>query len=151
MSLSKAQIGRCGELLVQFMLLKHGIDSSPLTTDVGVDLVAYSPRQPRAVTVQVKTNLTPKPGGGKGKPALDWWVKDELKADIFAFVDLKSPRVWLVKSSELESLSQQHPAGRFHLYMAVDRTQTPRKDRKKKCADDFHEYLFKNRVAEIFG
>ena len=39
--LATQQIGRCGELLVQYILLKHRIESAPLTTDVGIDLVAY--------------------------------------------------------------------------------------------------------------
>lgn len=38
--LKTAQIGRCGELLVQYRLLSHGIESSSMTTDSGVDLVA---------------------------------------------------------------------------------------------------------------
>jgi len=29
------QVGRCGELLVQYKLLKFGIDSAPMTTDYG--------------------------------------------------------------------------------------------------------------------
>jgi hypothetical protein len=39
MSLSTAQIGRCGELLVQLELLKRGIESAAMTTDTGIDLV----------------------------------------------------------------------------------------------------------------
>jgi len=42
--LATQQIGRCGELLVQYILLKHRIESAPLTTDVGIDLVAYPGR-----------------------------------------------------------------------------------------------------------
>jgi len=30
--------------------------------------------------IQVKANLQPKPGGGMGKPALGWWVPDDLWA-----------------------------------------------------------------------
>jgi hypothetical protein len=45
MKLTTAQIGRAGELLVQEQLLLHGIESAPLTTDTGIDLVAYSPRR----------------------------------------------------------------------------------------------------------
>jgi hypothetical protein len=41
---TKAQIGRAGELFVQQKLLLNGIDSSPLTTDYGIDLVAFSHR-----------------------------------------------------------------------------------------------------------
>lgn len=39
-SLSIAQSGRCGELVVQYTLLTRGIESAPLSTDTGVDLVA---------------------------------------------------------------------------------------------------------------
>jgi hypothetical protein len=40
MKLTTAQIGRDGEHLVQEQLLLHGIESAPLTTDTGIDLVA---------------------------------------------------------------------------------------------------------------
>lgn len=36
-------IGAAGELLVQYQLLKLGIDSARLTTDSGIDLVMYVP------------------------------------------------------------------------------------------------------------
>jgi len=69
--LTTQQIGRLGELLVQFELLRYGIDSAPMTTDAGVDLVAYAGSKGRSLTIQVKTNLTPKPGGGKGASAVE--------------------------------------------------------------------------------
>lgn len=40
MAPTKSQIGRCGELLVQYHLLKLGIESAPMTTDSGVDRLA---------------------------------------------------------------------------------------------------------------
>ncbi len=151
MKLSQAQIGKCGELLVQFKLLMHGIESSPLTTDAGIDLVAFSPQRQRAITIQVKTNVAPKPGGGTGKPHLDWWMEDQSKADLFAFVDLELLRVWLIETSALGTVAQQHPAGRFHFFMAVDPSTRARRDGKKIYDSDFSEYLFQNRVPEIFG
>ena len=39
-----------------------------MTTDSGIDLVAYASTTAIPHTIQVKTNLKPKPGGGKGKP-----------------------------------------------------------------------------------
>ena len=36
-------IGAGGELLVQYQLLKMGIDSSRMTIDAGIDLVMYAP------------------------------------------------------------------------------------------------------------
>jgi hypothetical protein len=65
-SLRTAQIGASGVLLIQYRLLKCGIESAPMTTDAGIDLVVYSPKLKKAVTVQVKTCLRPKPAGGKG-------------------------------------------------------------------------------------
>jgi hypothetical protein len=151
MILSKAQIGRCGELFVQFKLLMHGVESSPLTTDAGIDLVAFSPRRQEAVTIQVKTNLVAKPGGGTGKPHLDWWAEDTPKADVFAFVDLQLLRIWLVESSALAAVAQQHPPGRYHFFMAVDATTTARRDGKRLYDSEFVQYLFDNRVSDIFG
>jgi hypothetical protein len=44
--MSTQHIGAAGELLVQYQLLKMGIDSARMTTDAGVDLVVYAPRGP---------------------------------------------------------------------------------------------------------
>lgn len=49
------KIGAAGELLVQYNLVKEEIDSARLTTDAGVDLVAYSPNGSKAYTIQIKT------------------------------------------------------------------------------------------------
>lgn len=49
------KIGAAGELLVQYKLVKEEIDSARLTTDAGVDLVAYSPNGSKAYTIQIKT------------------------------------------------------------------------------------------------
>ena len=37
--------GAAGELLVQYQLLKIGIDSARMTADAGLDLVVYAPGQ----------------------------------------------------------------------------------------------------------
>lgn len=83
--LTTQQIGRLGELLVQYELLRYAIDSAPMTTDSGIDLVAYSGVKNCSITLQVKSNLTPKPGGGKGAPAVDWWVSEDCPAELYAF------------------------------------------------------------------
>lgn len=120
MPLSTAQIGKSGELLVQYRLLLLGIEFASMSTDTGVDLVAYSPKLQDAITIQVKTNLQPKPGGGKGgKAALDWWVSESVPAALVALVDLQSEKVWLLKREELDQLAQQRSSGRFHIYMHV--------------------------------
>jgi hypothetical protein len=50
-SLRTAQIGASGVLLIQYRLLKCGIESAPMTTDAGIDLVVYAPKLEKAVTV----------------------------------------------------------------------------------------------------
>ena len=146
---STAQIGKAGELLVQLRLLMAGIDSSPMTTDAGVDLVAYSPGKRRAKTIQVKTNKKAKPGGGKGKLALDWWIPDSSPAQYFALVDLRSSRIWLLTMAELRRLAQQHPPGRYHIYMYVEATTHRLRTGKRMTDTQFSAYLLESRLREL--
>ncbi|MBE9473464.1 MAG: hypothetical protein IMY85_01135 [Chloroflexi bacterium] len=114
------QIGRCGELLLQYKLLLLGIESSRMTTGSGIDLVAYSSRNRKAYTVQVKTNESPTPSGENGKLTLGWWVPDNCPADLVAFVDLASSSVWLFSTGEISKYSQKRYRGRQHFYFYVD-------------------------------
>jgi hypothetical protein len=147
--LSKQQIGKCGELLVQLELLKRGVESAPMTTDSGIDLVAFSARKRDALTVQVKANERPKPGGGTGKLALDWWVPVDSPADLVAFVDLASSRIWLMTQRELAACAQQQSSGRYHFFMSVDPGYRPKKERLSRDTD-FERFLLERRVASLF-
>jgi hypothetical protein len=139
-----------GELLVQYELLLHGIDSAPMTTDSGVDLVAYSAVRGRSFTIQVKASLAAKPGGGKGMPAIDWWVDDACPAEIFALVDISTRRVWLFEKEEFRVAAQQRSSGRAHLYMYAG---DDRESRHYLRHGDHHfsKYLFSKRVHELFS
>lgn len=149
--LKKAQIGRCGELLVQLRLLLKGVESAPLTTDSGIDLVAYSPQMTCPVTIQVKANERAKPGGGKGSPALDWWIPDSCPADLVALVDLASLNVWVFTMSQIRSCSQQHPGVQHHLYMYLNPNAKPRIDGQISRIHEFDPYLLEKRTHAIFG
>jgi hypothetical protein len=150
-ALKPAQIGRCGELLVQYLLLSRGIESAPMSTDHGVDLVAYAPKAHKAITIQVKTNFQSKPSGGKGKAALDWWLPEDSPAQLMALVDLSSLRLWLFMKEEIPILAQQRSGGRFHLYMYTDPTHRPKKTERLSHAYEFEKYLIENRAHELFG
>ena len=151
-TLKTAQIGRCGELLVQWKLLLRGIESAPMTTDSGIDLVAYAPPSSGAVTIQVKTNLQPKPSGGKGKLALDWWLSQASPAQLVALVDLSTSRVWLITHENLErTLAQQKSGGRLHFYMYTDPTHRPRRTGRSTHAQDFEMHLLENSANALFG
>ena len=121
-----------------------------MTTDAGVDLVAFSPRTGRAVTIQVKTNEKPKPGGGKGKLALDWWLPDSSPADLMALVDLGTSRVWLLSMREVAEHAQQHSRDRFHIYMYTDPAARPRKAMLKAYDYQFGAFLLENRLGTLF-
>lgn len=108
--LSKLQIGAAGVLLVQYRLLSLGIESAPMTTDTGIDLVAYSSKSNRAITVQVKACLQSKPAGGKGRPLLNWKMRASSPAELVALVDLSTDKVWLLEHSDFEQRCQQHHA-----------------------------------------
>ncbi len=117
-------IGAAGELLVQYQFLKHNIDSARLTTDSGVDLVVYSPSTTAATTVQVKTILAPKPAGGRGPLANDWWFPHACPADMLALVRLSTDSVWLFTLDEARELAQQHnDKGNHHLYWLLAATE----------------------------
>ena len=151
MSLTKAQIGRCGELLVQYELLLLGIESAPLSTDAGIDLVAYSPGKQDARTIQVKANHKPKPSGGKGKAALDWWIPESNPAQLVALVDLSTRSIWVFIKEELTVLAQQRSSGRLHIYMYGDPKHKPKKLGRLAHVDDFDRYLLRSRANELFG
>ena len=144
-----AQIGRCGEILVQYRLLKYGIESSQMTTDTGVDLVAYSSISHRALTIQVKTNLRPKPGGGKGPLSLDWWISEDSPAQLVALVDLAQDRVWLLSHAELDQMAQQRSNGRLHFYFYTGEDARPRMP--NRLAADYERFVLEQRVEEFFG
>lgn len=150
-ALSTAQIGKCGELLVQYRLLMLGIESASLSTDSGIDLVAYSPKLADAITIQVKTNLKPKPGGGKGREALDWWVSEACPAKLVALVDLKTEKVWMMRKAELEEHAQQRSSGRLHIYMYTDPSAKPRNSERLAHAYEFERFMLSNRANELFA
>lgn len=114
-------IGAAGELLVQYKLLKHGIDSSRMTVDAGIDLVMYVSSTREPATIQVKTKERPSPAGGSGKLSLGWFFPDTCPAQWLAFCDLSTDGAWLFTIDEAREFAQQHNAkGNRQLYWYVD-------------------------------
>jgi hypothetical protein len=118
---STRHIGAAGELLVQYKLIKHGVDSARMTTDSGIDLVAYSNKGEKAYTIQIKTKKQPLWAGGKGKRALGWFLHNDSPADLIAAVNLETDQVWLFTKQEFRELAQQHSKkGNLQLVMYLD-------------------------------
>jgi len=134
---------------VQYRLLKFGIDSAAMTTDSGIDLVAYSPKNSRSFTIQVKTQETPLKGGGKGKLALAWDLRDSSPAELVAVTDLSTDSAWLFTHAEFERLAQQHSEkGGLKLYMYVDESVNTKK--KMALLSQFDQYRLENRIDTFF-
>lgn len=106
--MSTQHIGAAGELLVQYQLLKFGIDSARLTTDAGIDLVVYAPGTSVATTVQVKAGLAPKPAGETGQLTRSWDSPHACPARLLALVALDADLVLLFTMTEALDLAQQH-------------------------------------------
>jgi hypothetical protein len=147
--LGTQQIGKLGELLVQYQLLQRGIETAHLTTDAGIDLVAYSSTKRTAKTIQVKTNLRAKPAGGKGALALDWWFPIDSAADVIALVDISNNRVWLFTLEQAMARAQQNSSDGAHLYMYID-PLVKLKSNNISHAQKFDGFLLRNCVDMLF-
>lgn len=140
-------IGAAGELLLQYRLLKLGIDSARLTTDAGIDLVVYAPANQSALTVQVKANLGPKPSGGKGPLSRAWYFSHACPAQLLALVALDVDEVWIFTIDEARNLAQQHSEkGMRQLYWRKDRVGST----ASRVEDDMADYRLEHRAASLF-
>jgi hypothetical protein len=143
-------IGAAGELLVQYQLLKLGIDSARLTTDSGIDLVVHAPATGSATTVQVKTVERSTPAGGKGRMAIGWNFPHATPARLLAFAFLDRDLVWIMTTAEARQLAQQHTAsGGRRLYLYTDLT-TPQQAGVPLLITDVDPYLLVTRAPQLF-
>ena len=143
-------IGAAGELLVQYQLLKLGIDSARLTTDSGIDLVAFDSATGEALTVQVKTMDRATPSGGTGRKSIGWSFPDNTRAQILAFAHLEEDRVWLFTSAEARQIAQQHSVTNTRrLYWYTD-LSTPQKNGAPLIETDMNSFLLTTRAPRLF-
>jgi hypothetical protein len=103
-------------------LLRNGIDSARLTTDAGVDLVAYPPGTGRALTIQVKTVERSTPAGGKGGSSTGVVFPRDYPAEYLSVVRLSDEGVWLFPIEDALRLSKQATP---RLYWFVDPAAAP--------------------------
>jgi hypothetical protein len=147
--MSTQHIGAAGELLVQYQLLKIGVDSARMTTDSGVDLVVYAPGDRSASTVQVKTNMGPKPAGGRGPLSRGWFFPDQCPAQLLALVVLDTDTAWLFTLEEAQALAQQHSGrGIRQLYWRLK--PAPAGPKSLRHEAQMVGYLLATRAAQLF-
>lgn len=150
-NLSTQQIGRYGELLVQYMLLKHGVESAQLTTDPGIDLVAFpnvkaSPEERRKpLTIQVKTSTH---RGSTDDQWLEWEIPEACPADYIALVDFNRDKFWLIGTEEFKKIAQHAAKGQLRLWWSLPEYQSTRSKRKE---EQFKEYEMNATIRKVFG
>ena len=152
--LTTVQKGRCGELLAQFMLLKHGIESAHLTTDTGIDLVAY-PRTitdgsdwpaDKPVTIQVKTSSHR--GKGKEEKWVSWTLPDDCPADYVCVVDFERNKLWFFTWADFKAKATHAGKGQLNLWWPPpedDYANAPRHE------NDFLAYEMDEGIRNAFG
>ncbi len=134
---------------MQYRLLKVGIDSARLTTDAGIDLVVYAPGSAEATTVQVKSNLSARPAGGKGQLSRGWDFPHTCPAQLLALVALDVDRVWLFTLAEARELAQQHsPKGVRKLYWFVEPPAGGAGGARHEA--EMAQYLLEDRAEQLF-
>jgi hypothetical protein len=116
---------------------------------LGYHLVAKRGQSTQALSILVKTNWKPKPAGGNGPPALAWSVPLDFSADVVAFADLESGRVWLITREELPTTAQQHSSSAHQLVMVTQAgwTSAPHEQIRD---DQFTEFLATVRISVLF-
>ncbi len=151
--LTTQQRGRCGEILVQYTLLKHGIESAPLTTDTGIDLVVY-PRTVtktwpfnRPATIQVKTS-SHRQVSSDYNGYIGWFIPDDCPADFVATVDLDRNNLWLFPLADFKKKSTKARKGYRGLWWSIP---DPRYPKQRKLETDFSKYEMDNGIINAFG
>lgn len=148
--MSTQHIGAAGELLVQYQLLKLGIDSARLTTDAGIDLVVYSPATGAATTVQIKAVQAPTPAGGRGREAIGWNFPHDCPAQLIAVVSLSADSAWIFTIAEARRIAQQRsPKDVRRLYWYTDESTHQRNGVPLKQSD-MERYLLTTRAPQLF-
>ena len=145
LKLDPRQVGRCGELLVQYWLLKYGVESSPLTTDTGIDLVAYSSLKQKPVLIQVKTSRLL---GHTGNKWLRWQIPNDCPAEFIAMVDLDNDKFWLIRTEDFESKARRVSDGDLKLQWPFPDYES--KEFKQR-EEQYKEHEMKNAIPRIFG
>ena len=141
---SSQQVGRCGELLVQYHLLKHGVDSASPTTDKGIDLVAFHGTNQKAVTIQVKTSSHRSDSTSKW---LHWQIPEDCPSMYVAAVDLEDNRFWLLETARFKKESQQS-GEEYRLWWYIPEHRPERATMKRQ--EDFSEFEMDIAVPRIF-
>lgn len=146
--LTTQQKGRCGELLVQYLLLKHGIESAHLTTDTGIDLVSYprtaSSGRVKPISIQVKTSSH---RGVAEDRWIEWSVPSACPADFIAAVDLERNKAWFFSMANFKKVAKKAGTGYYRLWWSPPDYHSGRQARDES---QFVKYEMERGISKVF-
>ncbi len=141
------KIGRAGELFVQYAFLKCGIDSSLMTTDYGVDLVAFHRMLPVPLLIQVKATRVKE----EGETAwVEWDTRDELIADYVALVDIERNKAWLFRKDEFKRISTSTGGTGRRLWWYIP-GRLPERARLKRAEEDYRNNILECAIHRLLN
>jgi hypothetical protein len=152
--LTSQQIGRCGELLVQYMLLKHGVESAPLTTDPGIDLVAFPnvsafpDKRGKPVTIQVKTSTHHSEASDPMCKWLLWEIPNNCPADYIAALDFECQKSWLIPTKEFIQKATHPTKELSRLWWYIPGCEPAGATKRE---GKFKEYEMDTAIPKVFG
>ena len=79
---------------------------------------------------------------------MHWWLPENCPADLVAFVDLSTDRIWLMTMNDVREVAQQLSARGFHVTMYTE--YIPKKTGKKRPAVEYEKYLMEKRMNQFF-
>ena len=83
------------------------------------------------ITIQVKTCLKPKPAGGAGPLAIDWYVPIKCSADYIALVHYQDKLIWLMTLGDLKKYHKkswfQKNKSNYHPGMYIEKNNRAKK------------------------
>ena len=142
---STQRVGKCGELLVQYELLKRDIESAPMTTDYGIDLVAIEPKTYQTVTIQVKACGVHQ----DSNRWVEWNMPKKCVADYVAVVDTERNMIWLFTNDRFNDLATSTGGDGLRLWWYVPGYRPPTSTLTRR-EDDFDGDRIEAVIPKLF-
>ncbi len=131
---------------MQYKLLGFGIDSAPMTTDYGIDLLAFDPKTHKAVSIQVRASSH---HGDMASQWVEWNMPKQCVAQYVAVADIEQDKVWLFTKDTFEKVASSTGGKGRRLWWYVPESGY-QSSQLNKNEDPFKEYEMASVIPSLF-